>query len=431
MKKLLYTTTAFVLCGSIVQANAACIATPSCTAMGYTSSSSCTNGIKCPFGNYWNCDLSNKITELTNKITEIEQKVEDLETPKEVCYIGSILYSDKSCSVTVIAGKTPIGIVVYIDGTGGGQALALKSIGSYEWGGYGTDISGLTNYNSESAASKDYDSCGNTAKIIAAGDKSKYPAVWAANEYSTEGTSAGDWCLPAAGIFTSVYNNQTAINLGFEKVGGTTFTTSTYAWSSSELNHGIAWNSNFSDSYGLDGYGNGGKVASYEVRPVLEFPIEEKTACDSSYQYTCTGANESPSGEACDGKYQSCSCSSGYKWDNGACINPCSSPYVWDGSSCVCASYYKYSCNGSYQTGGSGVSCNGKYASCNCSYPYEWSSTQCKTTAVNTCTGEHETGGIGTAYNGKYISCSCETNYHWCGYGTREGFCVGPGENCF
>ena len=214
MKKLLYTTTAFVLCGGIVQANAACIATPSCTAMGYTSTSSCTNGIKCPFGNYWNCDLANKITELTNKITEIEQKVEDLETPKEVCYIGSILYSDKSCSVTVIAGKTPIGIVVYIDGTGGGQALALKSIGSYEWGGYLTDISGLTNYNSESAASKDYDSCGNTAKIIAAGDKSTYPAAWAAHEYSTEGTSAGDWCLPAAGIFTSVYNNQTAPTLG-------------------------------------------------------------------------------------------------------------------------------------------------------------------------------------------------------------------------
>ena len=268
MKTLLYTTTAFVLCGGIVQANAACIATPSCTAMGYTSSSSCTNGIKCPFGNYWNCDLANKITELTNKITEIEQKVEDLETPKEVCYIGNILYSDKSCSSNLMLGKTPIGIVVYIDGTGGGQALALKSIGNYEWGGYGTDISTLPNL-SQSQASQDFASCENSKKIMAAGNKSKYPAVWAANEYKTEGTSAGDWCLPAAGIFTSYYNNQSVINTGFSRAGGTTFTTSTYAWSSSEYNRGNAWYSYFNRSAGSDGYDY--KHISDEVRPVIEF----------------------------------------------------------------------------------------------------------------------------------------------------------------
>ena len=92
MKKILYTTTAFILCG-IAQSQAACIATPSCTSLGYTSTTSCTDGLKCPFGNYWNCNL-NKITELTNKITELEKKIEALETSKEICYIGSILYSD-------------------------------------------------------------------------------------------------------------------------------------------------------------------------------------------------------------------------------------------------------------------------------------------------------------------------------------------------
>ena len=147
--------------------------------------------------------------------------------------------------------------------------MALKSLGDYEWGGYGTDISTLPNYTSASSASKDYDSCGNTAKIIAAGNKSKYPAAWAAHEYKTEGTSAGDWCLPAAGIFTSYYNNQTAINLGFEKVGGTTFTDSTNAWSSSEYgSYGGAWRSGFYGSYGFTNYG---KDHDYEVRPVLEF----------------------------------------------------------------------------------------------------------------------------------------------------------------
>ena len=267
MKKILYTTTAFVLCGGIVQANAACIATPSCTAMGYTSSSSCTNGIKCPFGEYWNCNLANKIADL-------EKKIKNLETQKEACYIGSILYSDKSCSSNLVLGKTPIGIVVYIDGTGGGQAMAFNSVGKYEWSENRTDISTLPNYTSASTASKDYDSCGNTAKIIAAGNKSKYPAAWAAHEYKTAGTKAGDWCLPAAGIFTSYYNNQDAINRGFSQAYVTEFTTSSYAWSSSEYGSNTAWYSDFSDSYGLVGsyFNNFYKdLNDYEVRPVLAF----------------------------------------------------------------------------------------------------------------------------------------------------------------
>ena len=186
-----------------------------------------------------------------------------------ICHLGSIFYSDKTCSMKLKDGKTPIGVVVYVDESGtSGQALAPKSIGSYEWGGYGPDISTLTNYTSTSAASKDYDSCGNTAKIIAAGDKSKYPAAWAAHEYKTAGTEAGDWCLPAAGIFTSYYNNQEAINTGFSRANGTQFTTSTYAWSSSEYNGRNAWRSLFSSEYGLTYHY---KHNSYEVRPVLEF----------------------------------------------------------------------------------------------------------------------------------------------------------------
>ena len=248
------------ICSLCVQANAACIATPSCTAMGYTSTSSCTNGIKCPFGEYWNCDLVNKIAELETKLNQQQQK--------ERCIIGSILYSDMTCSVTVIAGKAPIGIVVY-SGPSGYQALALESIGDYEWSSEYVDISGLTNYTSASAASKDYDSCGNSKKIMAAGNKSKYPAVWAANEYKTAGTEAGDWCLPAAGIFTSYYNNQDLINIGFSRAKGTQFTTRTRVWASSGNDVDSGWFSHFDSSYGL--FGKNLKDSSYEIRPVLEF----------------------------------------------------------------------------------------------------------------------------------------------------------------
>ena len=119
-----------------------------------------------------------------------------------------------------------------------------------------------------SQASQDFASCENSKKIMAAGNKSKYPAVWAAYKYTTTGTKVGDWCLPAAGILTSYYNNQNAINTGFIRASGTQFTNSTCAWSSSVYSNSGAWNSYFTKSYGLLGTV---KSYYYEVRPVLEF----------------------------------------------------------------------------------------------------------------------------------------------------------------
>ena len=222
MKKILYTTTAFILCG-LAQSQAACITTPSCTTLGYTETSSCDGGLKCPFGSYWYCPSNSGSGGASS-----------------TCKIGSILFSDKTCGDEAQYGKTPIGIVVYLGG-GGGQALALHSIGDYRWGDYGTDISGLTNYSSDT------------------------DVVWAANEYSTEGTKAGDWCLPAAGIFTSYYNNQTVVNTGFERAIGEKIVN---AWSSSEGVFGFAWISRFNNSKGVDPTS---KSYGYEVRPVLEF----------------------------------------------------------------------------------------------------------------------------------------------------------------
>ena len=47
-----------------------------------------------------------------------------------------------------------------------------------------------------------------------------------------------------------------------------------------------------------------------------------KSQCDSSYQYTCTGYMQSPSGTACNGKYQKCNCSNNYVWNasQGLCL---------------------------------------------------------------------------------------------------------------
>ena len=270
MKKILLASVG-VMVMSTGTVYAACIPTPSCSSLGYESSSSCEGGIKCPFGNAWNCTLVNKITEIEKIIQEGGTSGGKGDTSN--CIIGSIFYSDHTCSYgAVLPTKAPIGVVVYVDGQGHGQVMALKSIGNYAWGGYGTDISTLTNFDSTESASYDLNSCPNTEKILAAGDKSKYPAAWAAHEYKTEGTNAGDWCLPAAGIMTSIKNGMELINIGYGLVRGTKIGTNSYFWSSSENNSRHAWRSGFSADYGLsyDGYSYY-KTDSLEVRPVLEF----------------------------------------------------------------------------------------------------------------------------------------------------------------
>ena len=247
---------------------AACIPTPSCSSLGYESSSSCEGGLKCPFGNAWNCTLVNKITEIEKIIQEGGTSGNKGDTSN--CVVGSIFYSDWTCSYgSVIATKAPIGVVVYSDNAGHGKIMSLKSIGSYEWGPMDDDISTLQNFSSESAASQDLASCENTAKIIAAGDKSTYPAAWAAHEYKTVGTEAGDWCLPAAGIMTSIKNSMELINIGYGLVSGSTIGTSSSIWSSSEYSSRFPWYSCFSCDYGV--YHGSSKNNSYEVRPVLEF----------------------------------------------------------------------------------------------------------------------------------------------------------------
>ena len=238
MKKILLAGVGIII--STGTAYAACIPTPSCSSLGYESSSSCEGGIKCPFGNAWNCTVINKVNEITNKVTEIENKITTMEKEDALrnCAVGHIFYSDKTCSVSLDSSKTPIGVVVYVDGQGHGQVMALKSIGKNQWGSTNVDIPTLTNFSSDESASYDLSSCANTQKIMTAGDKSTYPAAWAAHEYKTEGTEAGDWCLPAAGVFASYYNNQQLVNIGMTNAGGTQIGEYTYIWSSSECGSG-------------------------------------------------------------------------------------------------------------------------------------------------------------------------------------------------
>ena len=355
-------------------------ATTTCSSLGYTSNSNTGDCLKCPFGEAWACP---KITcpdnaKYTCSGTNITGGVgipcngkyaecvcaggyewKDGSCAQSACKIGDILYSDKTCSSDVVSGKTPIAVVVYIDGNGGGQAMALNSIGNYAWSNENetttTDVVNIPNYATAQSASYDFNSCLNTKSL----SSTKYFAASSVQKYKTDGTNLGDWCLPAAGIFTSYYNNQEKINAGFDKVGGTKFTTSTYAWSSSESDATFVWLSNLSFNYGLTSVA---KYRSYEVRPVIEFSFGNSgmPSCDSSYKYTCTGTGYSGgSGTACGGKYKACTCSSGYSWENGSCVKQCDD---------YCRSYNGYCPNGTLEPNGTDGCGNTCYQCC---VPYE------------------------------------------------------------
>ena len=132
MRKILLMSSAFAVLGLSGTAEAACIQTPSCASLGYDSNSACENGLKCPWGNAWYC-----------KVGELEESVNNAEKAK-TCIPGAVFNSDRTCTSKQEVGKVPIGVVVYADGKGHGQAMALNTV-SYsnaDW-----IISGLLRFN--------------------------------------------------------------------------------------------------------------------------------------------------------------------------------------------------------------------------------------------------------------------------------------------
>ena len=107
MKKVLLFTSALSI--SLIHSGltrSACVSTPTCSELGYTESSCSNGGLKCPFGNTWNCEITN----LKDKINELEKEISSQNNSSDAI-IGDILYSDKTTSFVYDSQKTPIGIV--------------------------------------------------------------------------------------------------------------------------------------------------------------------------------------------------------------------------------------------------------------------------------------------------------------------------------
>ena len=260
-----------------------CTPTPDCASIGYTETSCEGDSLKCPFditklfcvpcdssfkydcsganitggigtscgGKYMSCTCSSGDTFNNGVCKET--------TAAQNCIIGMIYYSDKSCSEEVDASKTAIGIVVKDN-----ELITTLNVPYMKWSLDYIDVSGVANYESDTDAKTDYNGKANTLAIVSAysGESASENAAIYCNSYSTAGTRAGDWYLPAMGeVYDYIYTNYVKVRAGWDKVGTTIL--SEYFWSSSEYSANSAWFVNSDDNFILDTY----KAIDYILTP--------------------------------------------------------------------------------------------------------------------------------------------------------------------
>ena len=262
-----------------------CIAEEDCNNLGYTEDKSCTDGLKCPFGEKWHC-------------------------PDKKCQIGWILNSDMSCTENVESGKTPIAVVVYLDDKGNGQAMTPSPTAQSIVWSTEEKATGVPQLPFYTDAWNDFGSCSNTVKAMMNGDSQKYPAPWSAKIYapSAAASTKGQWCLPAAGVLHSTYENRKIIDAAIQKLGGEVLQNNrNQIWSSTESDKTFMYIFTvYSEGSGLALRGKGQSSATV-VRPVIEFNIDTGAAeCKKLPDETgCTYGTESGD-DTCGGTRKVC-----------------------------------------------------------------------------------------------------------------------------
>ncbi len=279
-----------------------CVEAPSCTELGYTrTEDECPTGsVKCPWNTglvYCECGEDYKYTCDSDNEKAGDSQCNGLYAACSCadgskwenggcvvdtsCTMGRIYYTDGSCSAPAAytTSKTVLGIVVYVTDDGQhGQIMApwwldkngnrSSSCVGMEWGPKDTDILELPNVTSVTSAKADFDSCGYTDKIVAAGNADTYPAAWATRKYAPTSATSGKWCLPAAGVLRNIQENWGAISTVVNKVGGASDLGTPWVWSSSEFSNDSAWYAYFD----IGRLGPDNKNYHYGcVVPVLEF----------------------------------------------------------------------------------------------------------------------------------------------------------------
>ena len=188
---------------------------------------------------------------------------------KETCTIGTLFYSDGTCSNDKLNDKELLGVVIYEKtASENGWVMTVKPITTrIAWdSGYSDYSTGVTDKSANA-------SCTNTAKLVALGNRFK--AANAANNYK-----AGEkqWCLPTSGLLgtMNVPAKLSKINSGILTAGGTVLgdveNGDEYIWTSSEVNGDYAWMLHaFTTGSGYPVITTSNKAAFNTLRPVFAF----------------------------------------------------------------------------------------------------------------------------------------------------------------
>lgn len=162
--------------------------------------------------------------------------------------VGDILCTDSSiirCHELSTSGKTPWGVVFYVDRTGEhGWAVKLRDDAtSVKWSTLNTDIAVLTNYSNGLSAMYDglTDSLygyHNTELIRNAGTAAQYPAAYAIDFNN-------GWYIPAAGQLCILYSQLYPVNRSLSMIPGAVQLPTNLRWSywsSTECDQSNVWN---------------------------------------------------------------------------------------------------------------------------------------------------------------------------------------------
>ena len=239
------------------------------TVSGQGSQTTSPKVYKIPFGTSYNISASNVkgyntpatqsftanqvSRSVTMTYTKIANGVYICDSDGKLTAVGSwdTANNSKAVGVAVISDKCSF----IIDKT--------NSNDSTQWGGYGTDVPGLSNITNNTEAKLDYNGSSNTDKIISSlGSNIKIAAGWCRSKSITIGGENRKGYLPALGEWQTAYNNKSQVDSALSKIGGTAMPTS-YHWASTECSLNYAWILLWGDG----GVGNYVKDRVYCCRP--------------------------------------------------------------------------------------------------------------------------------------------------------------------
>ena len=199
-----------------------------------------------------------------NTYTVSASRVSGYATPVELSYTSGV---GTSRAVEMAYKYIPVGIYIYdTDGNftnaddwntaNNGKAVGVSvrtensafviaptdNSEKKQWGGFGTNISGIVTSRDSTTAKKDYAGETNTDKIIAQLGKGNAPAAEYCRSITFKNGKKGYlWSLGEA---QDAYDNKEAIDAAMRKIGGTAITTNSYLWTSTQSSSDFAWSLN-------------------------------------------------------------------------------------------------------------------------------------------------------------------------------------------